>query len=198
MRRCKDNWVNATQILKLCNFPKAKRTKILEKGVQQGQHEKVQGGYGRFQGTWIPLPEARNLANEYGITSDMVPVLYIDPSDTSVIIPKKKPPVSSSSSAVNKDGTPVKRKYVKKNKKNDTPKNCVSAIPIYPHKPCLPKTATLILFLETAMLTSTSRRLEVNMASTTKCRCRCKACLRHFNLRISLGMATFPTLRGST
>lgn len=122
MRRCKDNWVNATQILKLCNFPKAKRTKILEKGVQQGQHEKVQGGYGRFQGTWIPLPEARNLANEYGITSDMVPVLYIDPSDTSVIIPKKKPPVSSSSSAVNKDGTPVKRKYVKKNKKNDTPK----------------------------------------------------------------------------
>ena len=40
MRRCKDDWVNATQILKCCNFPKAKRTKILEKGVQQGLHEK--------------------------------------------------------------------------------------------------------------------------------------------------------------
>lgn len=122
MRRCKDDWVNATQILKLCNFPKAKRTKILEKGVQQGQHEKVQGGYGRFQGTWIPLPDARNLANEYAISSEMVPVLYVDPSDTSVVIPKKSKPPVSSSSGVNKDGTPVKRKYVKKNKKEETPK----------------------------------------------------------------------------
>lgn len=122
MRRCKDDWVNATQILKLCNFPKAKRTKILEKDVQQGLHEKVQGGYGRFQGTWIPLPDARRLADEYGITPDVVPVLYIDIDDPSVIIPKKsKPP--SSFSAVNKDGTPVKRKYVKKAKKDNlTPK----------------------------------------------------------------------------
>lgn len=120
MRRCKDDWVNATQILKLCNFPKAKRTKILEKGVQQGRHEKVQGGYGRFQGTWIPFPDAQKLAAEYGITSEMVPVLYIDLSDSNLIIPKKsKPPVASSQ----KDGTPVKRKYVKKAKKeNTTPK----------------------------------------------------------------------------
>lgn len=122
MRRCKDDWVNATQILKLCNFPKAKRTKILEKGVQQGLHEKVQGGYGRFQGTWIPLPDARRLADEYGITADVVPVLYIDLDDPSVIIPKKSKPPSSFSSA-NKDGTPVKRKYVKKPKKDNlTPK----------------------------------------------------------------------------
>lgn len=119
MRRCKDDWVNATQILKLCNFPKAKRTKILEKGVQQGQHEKVQGGYGRFQGTWIPLEDARRLADEYGITAEMVPVLYIDLEDPSLIIPKKSKPPSGSS---NKDGTPVKRKYAKKNKKESTPK----------------------------------------------------------------------------
>lgn len=122
MRRCKDDWVNATQILKLCNFPKAKRTKILEKGVQQGLHEKVQGGYGRFQGTWIPLPDARRLADEYGITAELVPVLYIDLNDPSVIIPKKSKPPSSLSSA-NKDGTPVKRKYSKKPKKEHlTPK----------------------------------------------------------------------------
>lgn len=120
MRRCKDDWVNATQILKLCNFPKAKRTKILEKGVQQGQHEKVQGGYGRFQGTWIPLQDARRLATEYGITAEMVPVLYIDLDDPNMVIPKKsKPPFGSSS---NKDGTPVKRKYAKKVKKETTPK----------------------------------------------------------------------------
>lgn len=118
MRRCKDDWVNATQILKLCNFPKAKRTKILEKGVQQRLHEKVQGGYGRFQGTWIPLQDARNLAKEYNISPEMVPVLYIDLNDPSIIIPKK-----SKITASNKDGTPVKRKYVRKIKKDEeTPK----------------------------------------------------------------------------
>lgn len=120
MRRCKDDWVNATQILKLCNFPKAKRTKILEKGVQQGQHEKVQGGYGRFQGTWIPLADARRLADEYGITAEMVPVLYLDLDDPAMVIPKKSKPPSGSSA--NKDGTPIKRKYARKIKKETTPK----------------------------------------------------------------------------
>lgn len=119
MRRCKDDWVNATQILKLCNFPKAKRTKILEKGVQVGQHEKVQGGYGRFQGTWIPLEDARNLANEYGIGADLVPVLYIDVEDPNLIIPKKTKP-GASTTAPKSGTTPVKRKYLKKTK--DTPK----------------------------------------------------------------------------
>lgn len=115
MRRCKDDWVNATQILKCCNFPKAKRTKILEKGVQQGLHEKIQGGYGRFQGTWIPLEDAQRLAASYGVTPDLAPVLYLDASDPNMVIPKKV-------KQVNKDGTPVKRKYTKKAKKpEDTP-----------------------------------------------------------------------------
>lgn len=115
MRRCKDDWVNATQILKCCNFPKAKRTKILEKGVQQGLHEKIQGGYGRFQGTWIPLADAQRLAANYGVTPEMAPVLYLDTSDPNMVIPKKM-------KQVNKDGTPVKRKYTKKAKKpEDTP-----------------------------------------------------------------------------
>lgn len=110
MRRCKDDWVNATQILKCCNFPKAKRTKILEKGVQQGLHEKIQGGYGRFQGTWIPLADAQRLAANYGVTPELAPVLYLDTSDPNMVIPKKM-------KQVNKDGTPVKRKYTKKAKK---------------------------------------------------------------------------------
>ncbi|GEQ69077.1 hypothetical protein JCM33374_g2748 [Metschnikowia sp. JCM 33374] len=119
MRRCKDDWVNATQILKLCDFPKAKRTKILEKGVQQGLHEKVQGGYGRFQGTWIPLQDARKLATEYNISAEMVPVLYVDIEDPAVIISRKP-----KGSAPNKDGTPSKRKYVRKTASKDaaTPK----------------------------------------------------------------------------
>ncbi|CUM66271.1 uncharacterized protein PRCAT00003932001 [Priceomyces carsonii] len=115
MRRCKDDWVNATQILKCCNFPKAKRTKILEKGVQQGLHEKIQGGYGRFQGTWIPLPDAQRLAASYGVTPNIAPVLYLDLSDPNINIPKK-------TKQMNKDGTPVKRKYTKKAKKaEETP-----------------------------------------------------------------------------
>lgn len=114
MRRCKDDWVNATQILKCCNFPKAKRTKILEKGVQQGMHEKIQGGYGRFQGTWIPLPDALRLAGTYGLHQDLAPVIYLD--FTNMNIPRKVKPAAGS--VLNKDGTPVKRKYTKKAKKD--------------------------------------------------------------------------------
>lgn len=117
MRRCKDDWVNATQILKCCNFPKAKRTKILEKGVQQGLHEKVQGGFGRFQGTWIPLEDARRLACTYGVTRELAPVLFLDFNDPNLVIPvKAKPPPKENTNL-------VKRKYIKKPKQpGDTPK----------------------------------------------------------------------------
>ncbi len=52
MRRMGDSYMNATQILKVAGFPKARRTKILEQDVLLGIHEKVQGGYGKYQGTW--------------------------------------------------------------------------------------------------------------------------------------------------
>lgn len=85
MRRCSDNWVNATQILKAAKFPKAHRTRILEREVQTGVHEKIQGGYGRFQGTWIPLDIARPLAHKYNITDDMAPILtYVADADNPV------------------------------------------------------------------------------------------------------------------
>lgn len=54
MRRQSDNWVNATHILKAAGFDKPARTRILERDVQKGNHEKVQGGYGKFQGTISP------------------------------------------------------------------------------------------------------------------------------------------------
>jgi hypothetical protein len=44
MRRTSDSWVNATQILKVAGIPKSARTKILDKEVAAGVHEKVQGG----------------------------------------------------------------------------------------------------------------------------------------------------------
>ena len=53
MRRSSDSWLNATQILKVAGFNnKHKWTRVLEREVQKGEHEKVQGGYGKYQGTW--------------------------------------------------------------------------------------------------------------------------------------------------
>lgn len=50
MRRRADNWINATHILKVAEYDKPTRTRILEREVQKGTHEKVQGGYGKYQG----------------------------------------------------------------------------------------------------------------------------------------------------
>jgi hypothetical protein len=52
MRRRADGFLNATQILKIAGVEKARRTKILEREILTGEHEKVQGGYGKYQGTW--------------------------------------------------------------------------------------------------------------------------------------------------
>lgn len=52
MRRKHDSYLNATQILKVAGIEKGRRTKILERDVLSGEHEKVQGGYGKYQGTW--------------------------------------------------------------------------------------------------------------------------------------------------
>ena len=50
MRRRKDDFINATHILKVADYDKPARTRILEREVQKGRHEKVQGGYGKYQG----------------------------------------------------------------------------------------------------------------------------------------------------
>jgi hypothetical protein len=52
MKRQSDSYLNATQILKVAGLDKGKRTKILEREILAGEHEKVQGGYGKYQGTW--------------------------------------------------------------------------------------------------------------------------------------------------
>ncbi|KAG0029804.1 transcriptional regulator swi6 [Podila clonocystis] len=67
MRRRDDSWLNATQILKVAGIEKGKRTKILEREVLPGEHEKVQGGYGKYQGTWVPFTRGKDLALEYKV-----------------------------------------------------------------------------------------------------------------------------------
>lgn len=50
MRRRVDDYINATHILKVADYDKPARTRILEREVQKGVHQKVQGGYGKYQG----------------------------------------------------------------------------------------------------------------------------------------------------
>ncbi|CCH58602.1 hypothetical protein TBLA_0A08120 [Henningerozyma blattae CBS 6284] len=75
MKRKTDNWVNATHILKAAHLPKAKRTRILERQIlNNNHHEKVQGGFGKYQGTWIPLEDAVALAREFGVYDEIQPL----------------------------------------------------------------------------------------------------------------------------
>ncbi|OWZ66950.1 hypothetical protein AYX15_01858 [Cryptococcus neoformans] len=80
MRRASDSWVNATQILKVAGVHKSARTKILEKEVLNGIHEKIQGGYGKYQGTWVPLDRGRDLAEQYGVGSYLSCIFDFVPS----------------------------------------------------------------------------------------------------------------------
>lgn len=78
MRRRHDSWLNATQILKVANIDKGKRTKILEKEIQTGEHEKVQGGYGKYQGTWIQFERGVEVCRQYGVEELLRPLLTYD------------------------------------------------------------------------------------------------------------------------
>lgn len=75
MRRQNDGWLNATQILKVAGVDKGRRTKILEKEIQTGEHEKVQGGYGKYQGTWIPFDRGLEVCRQYGVEEILTKLL---------------------------------------------------------------------------------------------------------------------------
>lgn len=78
MRRRKDSWLNATQILKVAGIEKGKRTKVLEKEILIGEHEKVQGGYGKYQGTWIKFERGLEFCRQYGVEELLRPLLTYD------------------------------------------------------------------------------------------------------------------------
>ncbi|RCI02681.1 hypothetical protein CU098_011047 [Rhizopus stolonifer] len=80
MVRGEDSYLNATQILKVAGFEKTRRSKILEREVLIGEHEKVQGGYGKYQGTWIPFEKGKELAERYEVLDSLMPLLNFDPS----------------------------------------------------------------------------------------------------------------------
>ncbi|KAI9715573.1 MAG: hypothetical protein M1812_005877 [Candelaria pacifica] len=78
MRRRADSWLNATQILKVGGVEKGKRTKVLEKEILIGDHEKVQGGYGKYQGTWIKYNRGVEFCRQYGVEDLLRPLLEYD------------------------------------------------------------------------------------------------------------------------
>ncbi|KAL8946251.1 MAG: hypothetical protein Q9222_007326 [Ikaeria aurantiellina] len=75
MRRRSDSMMNATQILKVAGIDKGKRTKVLEKEVLSGDHEKVQGGYGKYQGTWFSYERGVEFCRQYGVAELLRPLL---------------------------------------------------------------------------------------------------------------------------
>ncbi|KAI8453022.1 hypothetical protein BY996DRAFT_7185221 [Phakopsora pachyrhizi] len=80
MRRRHDNWINATQILKVAGFDKPQRTRVLEREVQKGTHEKIQGGYGKYQGTWVPLDIGISISKRFGVDHLLAPLLKFEQS----------------------------------------------------------------------------------------------------------------------
>ncbi|KAJ3411348.1 hypothetical protein HDV05_002369 [Chytridiales sp. JEL 0842] len=80
MRRKADAFLNATQILKLANVEKSKRTRFIDKEVCLGQFEKVQGGYGKYQGTWVPMDRGIWIAKTFKVYELMKPIIDFMPS----------------------------------------------------------------------------------------------------------------------
>lgn len=91
MRRKSDSWINATHILKIAKFPKARRTRILEKDVQTGTHEKVQGGYGKYQGTYVPLHLGAEIAKTFGIYDTLRPIFEFEYIEGTSVTPPPAP-----------------------------------------------------------------------------------------------------------
>lgn len=105
MRRKEDSYLNATQILKVAGIDKGRRTKILEKEIINGEHEKVQGGYGKYQGTWIPFQRGCQLAAQFDVDTHLAPILkFIPPSPGTVDSTPTKEQVLQSS---NKGGVNI-------------------------------------------------------------------------------------------
>ncbi|CCG82807.1 Start control protein cdc10 [Taphrina deformans PYCC 5710] len=57
---------------------KGNRTKILEREVLTGPHEKVQGGYGKYQGTWVSYEIGIALCERHSVRDILTPLLELD------------------------------------------------------------------------------------------------------------------------
>ncbi|WEW59129.1 Transcription factor mbp1 (MBF subunit p120) [Emydomyces testavorans] len=109
MRRRYDDWINATHILKVAGLDKPSRTRILEREVQKNTHEKIQGGYGKYQGTWVPLSDGRDLAERNNVLDQLYPIFDFVPGDRTPPPAPKHTTAASSRPKVQKMAAPSKR-----------------------------------------------------------------------------------------
>ncbi|KAG0740864.1 hypothetical protein G6F57_003476 [Rhizopus arrhizus] len=119
MRRKSDSYLNATQILKVAGFDKPHRTRILEREVQTGHHEKVQGGYGKYQGTWVPLERGVELAELYEVDSLLGPILHFVEGDKSPPIAPKHTTAATIRAKRARETRPVRRRAKREHVEED-------------------------------------------------------------------------------
>ncbi|KAI7897938.1 uncharacterized protein BX663DRAFT_526525 [Cokeromyces recurvatus] len=114
MKRRSDSYLNATQILKVAEFDKPQRTRILEREVQTGEHEKVQGGYGKYQGTWVPFERGVALAEHYKVDSLLRPIFDFVKGDQSPPLAPKHSTLASTRPRKPRSTTPKRKKLLTK------------------------------------------------------------------------------------
>ncbi|KAI8977055.1 hypothetical protein BDF20DRAFT_835889 [Mycotypha africana] len=137
MRRRDDSYLNATQILKVAEFDKPQRTKILEREVQTGQHEKVQGGYGKYQGTWVPFERGVALAQHYQVDNLLRPLFDFVKGDQSPPLAPKHVTAASNRPRKPRSTEPKRKKVIIK--RFADPTNNLGLQPYYHHhQPHLP------------------------------------------------------------
>ncbi|KAF3083475.1 hypothetical protein TWF569_008258 [Orbilia oligospora] len=132
MRRRSDGWLNATQILKVAGFDKPQRTRILEREVQRGLHEKVQGGYGKYQGTWVPLERGREIAIQYKVEDLLDPIVNFRPTTESPPLAPKHVTAASAKPRAPRGAGP---KAAANPKKAAKPPKLVTVLPAEPVRP---------------------------------------------------------------
>ncbi|KAJ1917006.1 transcriptional regulator swi6 [Tieghemiomyces parasiticus] len=81
MRRKSDRFLNATQILKVAAVPKPKRLRIIESELPMHLCEKIQGGYGKYQGTWVPFEVGVELARRFNVYEILRPIIDHNPTN---------------------------------------------------------------------------------------------------------------------
>ncbi|CAG8519266.1 5563_t:CDS:2 [Racocetra fulgida] len=87
----------------VAEFDKPHRTRILEREVQKGEHEKVQGGYGKYQGV--------DLAERYHVKELLQPIIEFQPSSESPPLAPKH--VTAASNKPRKPREPKEPKPIK-------------------------------------------------------------------------------------
>ncbi|KAJ3318486.1 hypothetical protein HDV06_000465 [Boothiomyces sp. JEL0866] len=74
MRRISDDYMNASNILQAAKVPKDKRKKIIKKLCSLVPFERIEEGYFKYQGVWVPLKAAKSLAERWNVYEFIKPI----------------------------------------------------------------------------------------------------------------------------